>query len=59
MFGIDDLFDLDGNGKLNGVEMAFAYSVIFEDDNDRQAGIDTDLEPTEGDSDSGSDKWDW
>ena len=29
MFGIDDLFDLDGNGKLDGVEMAFAYSVVF------------------------------
>ena len=29
MFGIDDLFDLNGDGKLDGVEMAFAYSVIF------------------------------
>ena len=33
MSSIDDLFDLDGDGKLNGVEMAFAYSVIFGDDN--------------------------
>ena len=29
MFGMDDLFDLDGNSKLDGVEMAFAYSVVF------------------------------
>ena len=29
MFGIDDLFDLNSDGKLDSVEMAFAYSVVF------------------------------
>ena len=37
MYGIDDLFDLNGDGKLDGVEMAFAYSVIF--------GIEEEQEP--------------
>lgn len=37
MFGIDDLFDLDGNSKLNGVEMAFAYSVVFGSEEERDS----------------------
>ena len=37
MFGIDDLFDLNSDGKLDSVEMAFAYSVIF--------GIEKEQEP--------------
>ena len=36
MSSIDDLFDLDGDGKLNGIEMAFAYSVIFGEDNNTE-----------------------
>ncbi len=27
-----DIFDLDGDGKLNAVEMAAAYTVIFGED---------------------------
>lgn len=27
--GILDLFDLNGDGKLDGVEMAMAYTVMF------------------------------
>ena len=45
MFGIDDLFDLDGNGKLDGAEMAFAYSVVFgseEEQNTDNFGFDFD-----------------
>ena len=29
MICTDDLFDLNGDGELDGVEMAFAHSVIF------------------------------
>ena len=36
MYGIDDLFDLNGDGKLDGVEMAFAYSVIFGGEEDQE-----------------------
>ncbi len=36
MYGIDDLFDLNGDGKLDGVEMAFAYSVIFGSEEDQE-----------------------
>ena len=33
MFGeIEKLFDLNGDGKLDGVEMAFAYYVMFGDE---------------------------
>ena len=32
MNGIRELFDLNGDGKLDGIEMAFAYSVIFGDE---------------------------
>ena len=31
MSGIRELFDLNGDGKLDGIEIAFAYSVIFGD----------------------------
>ena len=34
MSGIRELFDLNGDGKLDGIEIAFAYSVIFGDGND-------------------------
>lgn len=30
--GIYDLFDLNGDGKLDGIEMAFAYTVMFGDE---------------------------
>ena len=30
--GIEKLFDLNGDGKLDGVEMAFAYYVMFGDE---------------------------
>ena len=29
MNGIRDLFDLNGDGKLDGIEMAMAYTVLF------------------------------
>lgn len=37
MYGIDDLFDLNGDGKLDGVEMAFAYSVIFSSEEEQES----------------------
>ncbi|MBR3202437.1 MAG: hypothetical protein IKF60_02490 [Solobacterium sp.] len=49
MFGIDDLFDLNGDGKLDGVEMAFAYSVIF--------GSEEEQEPDSWDFDENNDDW--
>ena len=39
--GIDDLFDLDGDGKLDGVEIAFAYSVIFESSEELDSDCDS------------------
>lgn len=29
MSGIRDLFDLNGDGELDGIEMAMAYTVLF------------------------------
>ena len=29
MNGIRDLFDLNGDGELDGIEMAMAYTVLF------------------------------
>lgn len=29
MNGIRDLFDLNGDGKMDGIEMAMAYTVLF------------------------------
>ena len=29
MNGIRDLFDLNGDGELDGIEMAVAYTVLF------------------------------
>ena len=40
MSGIWDLFDLNGDGKLDGIEMAFAYSVIFGDEDSQNDGSD-------------------
>ena len=36
---IDDLFDLNGDGELDGLEMAMAYTVLFGSDESREAGI--------------------
>lgn len=50
MSGIWDLFDLNGDGRLDGIEIAFAYSVIFDDgesqENDR-TNIDVDYDEEE------------
>ena len=44
-----DIFDLDGDGKLNAVEMATAYTVIFGEDAwsgpSREDEVDDDLLP--------------
>lgn len=40
MSGIRELFDLNGDGKLDGIEMAFAYSVIFSDEDAQNDGSD-------------------
>ena len=50
MSGIRDLFDLNGDGKLDGIEMAFAYSVIFGDEdsqNDSSNNFDSDYDEEE------------
>ena len=41
--GILDLFDLDGDGELDGIEMAMAYTVMFGNGEERETegcGID-------------------
>ena len=40
MSGIRELFDLNGDGKLDGIEMAFAYSVIFGDEDSKEDDAD-------------------
>ena len=49
MSGIRELFDLNGDGKLDGIEMAFAYSVIFgeEDSRNDDAEYDNDSDEEE------------
>ena len=34
--GILDLFDLNRDGKLDGIEMAMAYAVMFGDDETKE-----------------------
>ena len=36
--GINRLFDLNGDGKLDGIETAFAYFVMFGDDEEQGSG---------------------
>ena len=38
MNGIRDLFDLNGDGKLDGIEMAMAYTVLFGNDEPQETG---------------------
>ena len=69
MYGIEDLFDLDGDRKLNGVEMAFAYSAIFGTEEEEQPEFDglndsfdeeqPEFDAFEDDFDADPDEWDW
>lgn len=36
--GFDDIFDLDGDGKLNAIEQATAYEVLFKDRDSKDNG---------------------
>ena len=36
--GIDDIFDLDGDGKLNAIERATAYEVLFKNRDSKDNG---------------------
>ena len=49
MSSIWDLFDLNGDGKLDGIEMAFAYSVIFGDEDSKEDDADYDSDYDEED----------
>ena len=42
--GFDYLFVLDGDGKLDGVEIDFAYSVIFESSEELESNYDSNNE---------------
>ena len=41
MNGIRDLFDLNGDGKMDGIEMAMAYTVLFGIDEPQKKELDS------------------
>lgn len=45
--GINRLFDLNGDGKMDGTEMALAYYVMFGDDEKGSDAFDSDSDRDE------------
>lgn len=45
MFGIfDDIFDFNNDGKLDPLEQAAAFDILFDDDNDETDDFDDDFD---------------
>lgn len=51
MFGPFDAFDLDGDGELDGAEMAFMNEVLFSDEDEDEEDEDFDEDDLEFDDD--------